>query len=34
MKNTWKIINENIRNKKNKRKDLPEKLVRSNTTVG
>ena len=33
IKNTWKIINEIISNKKNKRKDLPGKLVIYNTTV-
>ena len=33
IKNTWKIINEIISNKKNKRKDLPGKLVINNTTV-
>ena len=33
MKSTWKIINEIISNTKNKRKDLPEKLVIYNTTV-
>ena len=33
IKNTWKIINEIISNTKNKRKDLPEKLVINNTTV-
>ena len=33
IKNTWKIINEIISNTKNKRKDLPEKLVTNNTTV-
>ena len=31
VKITWKIINEIISNTKNKRKDLPEKLVINNT---
>ena len=33
IKNTWKIINEIISNKKNKRKDLSGKLVINDTTV-
>ena len=32
VKITWKIINEIISNTKNKRKELPEKLVINNTT--
>ena len=32
IKITWKIINEIISNTKNKRKELPEKLVINNTT--
>ena len=33
IKITWKIINEMIINTKNKRRDLPGKLVINNTTV-
>ena len=32
-KNTWKITNEIISNTKNKRKDIPEKLVINTTAV-
>ena len=33
VKNAWKMINEITSNTKNKREDLPEKLVINNTTV-